>query len=182
MSRVPAINPATATGQTKDLLDAVKAGLGVVPNFLRVLANSPTALQSFLGFHGIAGHGALDHQTQERIALAVAEQNGCDYCLAAHSAIGRKAGLSAADILSARLGSADDAKANAAIAFSSALLRDLGNVSDAEFEAVRQAGHSDAEIVEIIAHTALNIFTNVLNKAVQVEVDFPAAAPLDRAA
>jgi AhpD family alkylhydroperoxidase len=89
MARVTVIDPTTATGETKQLLDAVQTGLGMVPNFIRVLANSPAALGAFLGLHGIAGAGALDSQTRERIALAVAEQNACQYCVSAHTAIGR---------------------------------------------------------------------------------------------
>lgn len=182
MSRIEAINPATATGEAKALLDAVQSGLGMVPNFLRVLAQSPAALEAFLGFHGIAGKGALDAHTRERIALSVAEQNGCNYCLSAHSAIGRRVGLDSTEILSARQGVSNDAKANAALRFASTLLRQTGSVSDADFTAIRQAGHSDAEIVEIIAHVALNLFTNILNKAADVEIDFPRAQPLTQAA
>lgn len=182
MSRIVAVDPATATGEAKPLLEAVRAGLGMVPNFMRVLAHSPVALQAFLGFHGIAGHGALDSRTQERIALAVAERNACNYCLSAHTAIGRKAGLDNAEILAARQGGSSDARAAAAVTFASALLEDAGQVGDEAFEAVRAAGYSDAEIVEIVAHVALNLFTNILNKAVQVEIDFPHAAPLTQAA
>jgi len=182
MSRIVAIDPAAATGEAKPLLEAVKSGLGMVPNFMRVLAHSPVALQGFLGFHGIAGHGALDAATQERIALAVAERNACNYCLSAHTAIGRKAGLDNAEILAARQGGSSDERAAAAIAFAAALLKDAGNITDEAFEAVRDAGYSDAEIVEIVAHVALNLFTNILNKAVEVEIDFPRAVPLAQAA
>jgi uncharacterized peroxidase-related enzyme len=173
MSRVEVINPATATGEAANLLSAVQQKLGLVPNFIRVLANSPAALEAFLGLHGIAGAGALDSKTRERIALAVAEENSCQYCVSAHTAIGRKAGLDAHEILANREGRSEDVKADASLAFARALLEDLGNVTEADFEAVRAAGHSDAEIIEIITHVALNIFTNVLAKATKVEIDFP---------
>lgn len=173
MTRLTHIDPATATGDAKPLLDAVQAGLGMVPNFLRVLAHSPAALEAFLGLHGIAGKGALDPLTRERIALAVAEANACQYCVSAHTAIGRKAGLDAAEILANRQGSSADGKAQAALDFARALVDDLGSISEAEFQAVRAAGHSDAEIVEIITHVALNIFTNILGKALHIDIDFP---------
>ncbi|RCW24085.1 putative peroxidase-related enzyme [Ciceribacter lividus] len=173
MARVAVIDPQSATGEAKELLDAVQAGLGMVPNFIRVLANSPAALSAFLGIHGIAGAGVLDPQTRERIALAVAEQNACQYCVSAHTAIGRKAGLGNEEMLANRKGQSSDAKAAAALGFARALVDSTGQVSKAEFDAVRAAGHSDAEIIEIITHVAMNIFTNLLGKSTQVEIDFP---------
>lgn len=173
MARVAVIDPQSATGEAKQLLDAVQAGLGMVPNFIRVLANSPAGLSAFLGLHGIAGAGVLDPQTRERIALAVAEQNACQYCVSAHTAIGRKAGLDNEEMLANRRGQSSDAKAEAALGFARALVENTGQVSKAEFDAVRAAGHSDAEIIEIITHVAMNIFTNLLGKSTQVEIDFP---------
>lgn len=173
MARVSVIDPAAATGEAGRLLAAVQSNLGMVPNFIRVLANSPAALNAFLGLHGIASAGALDPQTRERIALAVAEQNACQYCVSAHTAIGRKAGLDGEEILANRQGRSADAKAAAALVFARALVEHTGEVSKAEFDAVRDAGHSDAEIVEIITHVAMNIFTNLLGKSTQVDIDFP---------
>lgn len=173
MARVAVIDPQTATGEAKSLLDAVQSALGMVPNFIRVLANSPAALNAFLGLHGIAGAGALDPMTRERIALAVAEQNACQYCVSAHTAIGRKVGLDNQEMLANRMGRSSDAKAEAALTFARALVEQTGQVNRAEFDAVRAAGHSDGEVVEIITHVALNVFTNLLGKATQVEIDFP---------
>lgn len=173
MARVAVIDPQSATGEAKQLLDAVQAGLGMVPNFIRVLANSPAALSAFLGIHAIAGAGVLNPQTRERIALTVAEQNACQYCVSAHTAIGRKAGLDNEEMLANRKGQSSDAKAAAALGFARALVENTGQVSKAEFDAVRAAGHSDAEIIEIITHVAMNIFTNLLGKSTQVEIDFP---------
>jgi len=173
VARVAVIDPRTATGEAKQLLDAVQSGLGLVPNFIRVLANSPAALNAFLGIHGIAGAGQLDPRTRERIALSVAEQNACQYCVSAHTAIGRKVGLDNEEMLANRMGRSADAKAEAALTFARALVEHTGQVSKAEFDAVRAAGHSDGEIVEIITHVSMNIFTNLLGKATQVEIDFP---------
>jgi uncharacterized peroxidase-related enzyme len=173
MARIAVIDPTSATGEAKKLLDAVQASLGAVPNFIRALANSPAALNAFLGIHAIAGTGFLDPKTRERIALAVAEQNACQYCVSAHTAIGRKAGLDNQEMLANRKGRSSDAKAEAALAFAHALVEHAGQVSKAEFDAVRAAGHSDGEIIEIITHVAMNIFTNLLGKATQIEIDFP---------
>jgi uncharacterized peroxidase-related enzyme len=181
MARVAVIDPRTATGEARQQLDAVQSRLGMVPNFIRVLANSPVALNAFLGIHAIAGAGSLDPKTRQRIALAVAEQNACQYCVSAHTAIGRKLGLDNQEMLANRTGRSSDAKAEAALAFARALVEHTGEVSRAEFDAVRAAGHSDGEIIEIITHVAMNIFTNLLGKATQVEIDFP-KIDLDKAA
>lgn len=181
MARVQVVNPQTATGETKALLDAVQAKLGVTPNFIRVLANSPRALEGFLGLYGALGNAQVDKPTQERIALAVAEGNSCQYCVSAHTAIGRHAGLSNDEMALNRRGSSGDAKAAATVAFAKALNDNLGEITTAEFEAARDAGLSDGEIVEVISVAALNIFTNLLGKATRVEIDFPEVELLDTA-
>jgi len=173
MSRIPAVSPSAATADQAALFDAIAARLGMVPNFLRVFAQSPAALRAFLGLHGIAGEGALDAATRERIALAVAQQNGCAYCVSAHTAIGRKAGLTGAEMDANRAGSSQDERAAAAVVFARALVAHMGDVTTAELMAVRAAGYDDAEIVEIITHVGMNILTNLLGKASQVDIDFP---------
>jgi uncharacterized peroxidase-related enzyme len=177
MSRITAIDPKTAVGETKALLDAVQAQLGVVPNFLRVLAHSPRALAGFLGLYGALGAASLDKPTQERIALAVAEGNACEYCLSAHTAIGRRAGLSNEEMLLNRRGSSADAKAAAAVALAAALNERTGGIAASDLDAARRAGLTDGEIVEVIAVVALNLFTNILGKSVRVDIDFPKVAP-----
>lgn len=173
MARVQVISPQTATGEAKSLLDAVQANLGVTPNFIRVLANSPRALEGFLGLYGALGRATVNKPTQERIALAIAEGNGCQYCVSAHTAIGRGAGLSNEEMVLNRRGSSGDSKAAATVAFARALNDNLGEITTAEFDAARNAGLSDGEIVEVISVVALNIFTNILGKATRVEIDFP---------
>jgi uncharacterized peroxidase-related enzyme len=177
MARVQIIDPRSATGAAKTLLDAVQAQLGITPNFIRVLANSPKALEGFLGLYGAAAGFALDKATQERIALAVAESNACEYCMSAHTAIGRHAGLSDEEMALNRQGrSAANARAAAAVTLAKALNDNLGEISSAEVETARAAGLTDAEIVEVIAVVALNVFTNLLGKATRVEIDFPKVA------
>jgi uncharacterized peroxidase-related enzyme len=176
MSRIQAIDPRTATGAAKPLLDAVQAQLGITPNFIRVLANSPKALEGFLGLYGATAGFAVDKATQERIALAVAEGNACQYCVSAHTAIGRHAGLSNEEMLLNRGGGSADAKAGAAVSLAKALNDNLGEITGAEFEAARTAGLADGEIVEIISVVALNIFTNIIGKATRIEIDFPKVA------
>ncbi len=179
MARVQVVNPQTATGETRALLDAVQSQLGITPNFIRVLANSPKALEGFLGLYGALGAAQVDKPTQERIALAIAEGNGCQYCVSAHTAIGRHAGLSNEEMALNRRGSSSDAKAAAIVAFAKALNENLGEITTAEFDAARNAGLTDGEIVEVISVVALNIFTNILGKATRVEIDFPKIDLLD---
>jgi uncharacterized peroxidase-related enzyme len=174
MARVQVVDPHTATGPAKVLLDAVQAQLGITPNFIRVLANSPKALEGFLGLYGALGGFSLDKATQERIALAVAESNGCQYCVSAHTAIGRGAGLSNEEMALNRQGrSAADARAAGAVALGKALNDNLGEITAAEVDAARAAGLDDGEIVEVITVVALNVFTNLIGKATRVQIDFP---------
>ena len=173
MSRISLVTSENANPKQSALLDAVKGKLGKVPNFLAVLAQSPDALEAFLGLHTIAGSGQLDPKTRERIALVVAQGNACEYCVSAHTAIGRMAGLTSAEIEANRAGSSQDAKAATAVAFAKALNEHSGEVTQAEFDAVREAGYSEAEIVEIITHVGMNILTNLIGKASRVEIDFP---------
>ncbi|MDI1231732.1 MAG: peroxidase-related enzyme [Methylobacter sp.] len=173
MSRINVITNETANTEQKALLDAIQAQLGMVPNFLKVFANSPAALRAFLGLHGIADEGSLDPQTRERIALAVAQQNSCEYCVSAHTAIGRKAGLNTAETEANRAGTSQDAKAAVAIKLAHSLVENMGEVTTAEITEARNAGYSDAEIVEIITHVGMNILTNMIGKVSRVEIDFP---------
>jgi uncharacterized peroxidase-related enzyme len=173
MNRINVVNPDHATPEQKALLDAIQSQLGMVPNFLKVFANSPAALRAFLGLHEIAGDGSLDAQTRERIALALAQQNACEYCLSAHTAIGRKAGLDSAEIEANRAGTSQDSKAAAAVKFARALAQHSGEVTTAEILEVRNAGYSESDIVEIITHVGMNILTNIVGKASRVEIDFP---------
>lgn len=173
MSRINVIEKATANSDQLELLNAIESQLGMVPNFLKVLANSPVALRAFLGLHGVANAGDLDAPTRERIALALAQQNSCEYCLSAHTAIGRKSGLSGQEIQRARSGTSEDIKAAAIVKFANALMEKRGEVSTAEILTVRNAGVSDAELVEVITHVGMNFLTNLLGKASQVEIDFP---------
>jgi uncharacterized peroxidase-related enzyme len=173
MSRITVINNENANSEQKELLDTIQSQLGMVPNFLKVFANSPAALRAFLGLHGIASEGSLDAPTRERIALALAQQNACEYCVSAHTAIGRKAGLNGAEIEANRAGTSQDSKAAAAVKFAKALAEHSGEVTTAELLEVRNVGYTESDIVEIITHVGLNVLSNIIGKASQVEIDFP---------
>jgi uncharacterized peroxidase-related enzyme len=172
MTRLPLIDP-NAPGQAKATLDAVNAQLKMVPNLFRVAANSPAALNALVGMEGALGKGALRARVREQLAIAVAQENGCDYCLSAHTAIGKMIGVSESQLAEARAGKSDDAKVDAMLTLAVEILRKRGRVSITELAAARSAGISDAEIVEIVAGVALNIFTNYLNIVADTEIDFP---------
>lgn len=161
------------------LLDAVKKQLGVIPNLMKVVGNSPAALEGYLSLSGALGKGTLGAKTGERIALAVAELNGCNYCLSAHSYLAANlAKLDAAEIEANRRGTSDDAKAAAAVRFATQVVKARGHVVDADVAAVKAAGFSQGEIIEIVLHVALNTLTNYVNEVAQTEIDFPVAAAL----
>ncbi len=181
MSRVPLIDASSATADRKALLTQIHGAFGATPNMFRAAANSPAALQSMWGAFGALGGGVIPAKLGEQIAVAVADRNACEYCLAAHTALGRKAGASAEEMSAAQAGDAADPKTAAALRFALKLVEARGQVNDADVQAVRAAGYSDQEIVEILAHVALNLFTNYVNVAFAVPVDFP-AVKLRRAA
>jgi uncharacterized peroxidase-related enzyme len=173
MSRIQPVDPATAKGKAKELLDAVQKGLGLTPNLYRVVAQSPAALDGLLGLTGALAQGALGAKLREQIALGVAERNGCDYCLSAHSVLGKGAGLGDAEIAQARDSRAADPKTQAALRFAAGIVERRGQTTDTELATLRQAGYGDAEIVEIVSVTVLNILTNYLNHVAATEIDFP---------
>ncbi len=175
MSRLP--TPAsieTSPAASQPLLQAVKKQIGTVPNLFRLVGTSPAALEGYLGLNGALAKGALEAPTRERIALAVAEINGCDYCLSAHSYLGKNlAKLSDVEIAANRNGSSGDAKAAAAVGFAVKLVEARGHVTDADIKAVKDAGYSDAQLIEIVLHVALNTLTNYVNEVAKTEIDFP---------
>ena len=174
MSRItiPAADQTPAA--SRPLLDAVNKQLGVVPNLMKMLGNSPAALGGYLSLSGALGKGMLGPKIGERIALAIAEINGCRYCLAAHTYLGTNlAKLDTAEIAANRNGTSTDPKAEAAVRFAVDIARTRGHVSDGAVQAVKDAGYGDAEIMEIVVHVALNTLTNYVNEVADTEIDFP---------
>jgi len=175
MSRIIALDPATTTGKSAELFTAVKSKLGMVPNLMRTFGHSPAALEAYLGFSATLGTGVLPAKVREQIALAVAETNSCDYCLAAHSLMGKGAGLTEAQTIEARQGQPKDPRLAALSRFTLALKERHGSVTDADLAALRGAGFNDGHIAETVAVYALNLYTNFFNHVNQTVVDLPAA-------
>lgn len=184
MSRIP--TPASidaAPAAARSSLQAVQKQFGVVPNLFRVIANSPAALDGYLGLNAALAKGALDAKTRERIALAVAELNGCHYCLSAHTALAKSiAKLDDAEITANRNGASNDPKADAAVRFAVKIVLTHGHVSDADVSDVRLAGFDDAQLIEIVVHVALNTLTNYVNSAAGTAIDFPSVQAPRKAA
>jgi len=178
MSRLETITTEQATGKTADLFVAVQKKMGMVPNLVRVMGNSPAALESYLQFSGSLAGGVLTAKERELIALTVGEANSCDYCLAAHSALGKMAGLSPDQIRDARSGTAIESKTDSLVKFARKLVTERGHVSDADIATLKSHGYTDGHVAEIVAGVALNIYTNYFNHVAETEVDFPAAESL----
>jgi uncharacterized peroxidase-related enzyme len=175
MSRIP--TPATieaAPASAHASLHAVEKQLGSVPNMFRLIANSPATLSGYLGLSGALGHGTLDVKTRQRIAITVAQSNHCSYCLSAHTYLGKNlAKLDDAELAANREGGSSDAKADAALRFATKLVHERGQVGEADVQALLSAGYDHGQVLEIIAHVALNTFTNYVNEALGTEIDFP---------
>lgn len=172
-SRVPLVSATETPAASRATLDSIHGAFGATPNMFRAVANSPAALQAMWGFFGALGGGSISAKLGEQIAVAVADRNACEYCLAAHTALGRKAGASAAEMSAAQAGDSADPATAAALRFALQLVEQRGQVGDADVASLRTAGFNDGQVVEILAHVALNLFTNYVNVAFAVPVDFP---------
>jgi uncharacterized peroxidase-related enzyme len=173
MSTIAAIDPTRTEGKTRENLDAVQKTLGATPNVFRVAAQSPVALEALVHLVTTTGHGTLRARDREAIALAVSEANGCDYCLSAHTALAKGAGLSEAAIDDARSARASEPRLAAILRFAREVARRRGRVDAEALPAVRAAGVSDSEVLEIVANVILHVFTNSINLVAQTDIDFP---------
>lgn len=172
MPRLNLVQKSEAEGKQKELLETVESKMGRVPNILGSMAQSPVALEFYLQSSGLLSNGSFDAKTREAIALTVAAENSCDYCSAAHTAIGKGAGMSEEQAKAALKAEAEDPKLAAMLAFSKKVVADKGNVSDADYEQLTKAGVSQPETAELIANVVFNIYTNYFNHINQTEVDF----------
>ncbi len=169
MSRINAISLETATDATRPVLEGVKKKIGFLPNLFATLAKAPVALDTYVQASATLGKSSLSAKEKEAVYLATSQVNGCDYCLAAHTFFGSKAGLSAEDIVTARQG---ELNAYAALAYQ--LTENRGHLSDEQIAAARAAGIDDSKIIEVIAVVAVQTLTNYLNNVALTEIDFPA--------
>ncbi|MDO7897431.1 carboxymuconolactone decarboxylase family protein [Pseudomonas citrulli] len=170
------IQPQQAPAASQPLLAQIQQAFGATPNMFKAVANSPAALQSLWAAFGALGQGTLGAPLGEQIAVAIANRNRCEYCLAAHTALGRKAGVSPSDMAAAQQGQSSDPKTAAALAFALKVVEQRAQVDDADVQRLRENGFGDEQIVEIIAHVALNLFTNYVNVALDIPVDFAKVA------
>lgn len=182
MSRIHTVELVDASPALKAHYDTAKAALGGLPNLIKIYGNSEAALGGFLALYGATADSNFSHALREKIALTVAEVNGCNYCLSAHSAIARHLGVQPVQIEAARRGTGEDAKEAAALRFAKAIAEKRGQVSQAEFDAFRAAGYSEKDVVDLVAIVTLNVFTNLLGNTIETDIDFPRAAPLSQAA
>lgn len=183
MQRLTALDPEATTGKSKELFNAIQTKLGMVPNMMRTMGNSPAVLNGYLTLNAALGEGKLGGKLGELIALTVANANSCEYCNAAHSFIGEKlVHISIDAIADAREGRSDDSKIQAALDFSRILIEKRGHTDEEDINKLKNAGFDDGTITEIIAHVGLNIFTNYFNNSARVAVDFPQVSLVEEAA
>jgi uncharacterized peroxidase-related enzyme len=171
--RISSMDPATATGSNKRYFEALQSGLGLIPNMTRAMAQSPAVLEGYVLLNGALSKGLLGRKLGEELALTLAGVNHCDYCASAHTVLGKLAGLDATQISGALKATAEDAKTAAALTFAQVLVEKHGQIAEADFEAVRAAGFTEGEVGEIVAHVAINVFTNYFNNVARTDIDFP---------
>jgi uncharacterized peroxidase-related enzyme len=177
MSRFTPIQTNGATSELKRSLKNSRLKLKEVPNFFHLLANSPASLRAYIRADAALVRGELTPRQRQQVALAVAEINGSSYSLSAHYDTGKSLGLTHQEMQLARNAAAADPKADTMLRFTQAVVLQRGEISDDDFQALRKAGFTDAQIVEIVANIALNIFSNYFNSVAKTEVDFPLLQP-----
>ena len=163
----------TANEDQKKVLEGIQAKMGKLPNIYATMAHSPSTLQAMLAYSVGLKKGVLTPKEIEAIALAVAQNNNCDYCVAAHTVIGKMAGLTEAETLEARQGISSDPKMDALLELAVEVSQKRGRPLGKVVEAFKAAGYSDAALIEVIAWVAYNLFTNYFNHVADTEVDFP---------
>jgi uncharacterized peroxidase-related enzyme len=175
---MPRVNLQTqlAPAASQPLLTQIQQAFGATPNMFKAVANSPAALQSMWAAFGALGQGTIGAKLGEQIAVAVANRNRCEYCLAAHTVLGQNAGASAAEMAAAQVGQSADPKTAAALAFALKVVEQRAQLTDADVANLHEVGFQDEQVVEILAHVALNLFTNYVNVAFDIPVDFPRVA------
>lgn len=172
-TRIKTLNPETTTGESKELFDAVNKKLGFIPNLVKVFGNSPATLKSYLSLGELAASGNFSNKFREQLALAIAEENACNYCLSAHTAIGKMNGLSEEQTEQSRLGLSGDEKTQAGLKFAKLVTRSRGQVTTDDIQAVKEAGYNDEDVLEIILNVVSNSLTNYVNHLAETEIDFP---------
>ena len=173
-TRIETLNPDTTTGKSKELFDAVQNKLGFIPNLIKVFGNSPATLQSYLSLGELTASGNFSNKFREQLALAIAEENSCNYCLSAHTAIGKMNGLTDEQTEENRQGRSSDAKVEAGLQLAQSITRNRGNISTEEIQAAKTAGYNDSDILEIVLNVVSNTLTNYVNHIAETEIDFPA--------
>jgi uncharacterized peroxidase-related enzyme len=178
MSRLPVPRIETATGATAEIYSMIKKSIGSVPNtFAAIGAHGPAALKAVLAADAILASGSLDKRDQETIKLTVSNVTGCDYCEAAHSLLGKLAGLSPETLKKIRTGEpTGDAKRDALVRFVRKLTQSSGTISRDDFDGIKLAGYSDAQLVDISLAISITVFTNIFNRINDTDIDFPLAA------
>jgi uncharacterized peroxidase-related enzyme len=176
MTKVPLISTTEAPAGSRKVLEETQAKIGMVPNLYRALASSPAALQGYVQLAATLSGGVLSAKAREVLAVAIAEANRCEYCLSAHTAIGKMVGLKDDAILQAREGRTEDVRLQAMLDLARRMVTHRGQVAPGDFEAARAAGVTDAEFAEIAAHIGMHTFSNYFNNLVETEIDFPRIA------
>lgn len=182
MPRIKTIDVAHSDADVQATLSAVKTKIGMVPNLFATFAQSPAVLNGYLAFSDALGKGVLTARQREIVALAVAQANDCQYCLSAHTLMGKGAGLTPEGIQAARQGKAKDAVDNAVAVLAKRVVEARGKIADSDLAAARSAGLDDARIIEVIANVGINVFTNLTNNVAETDVDFPKVDVVLRAA
>ncbi len=173
MPRIQPIELDKAQPKAKALLEGVNKKLGITPNIMKTMAQSPATLEAYLGFGNALSEASISPQLREQIALTVAGENSCGYCASAHTAMGTKLGVDKDELTANLKGLSSDPKTEAALEFARQIVKERGWVSDDDLKRIREAGYSEGEITEIVTTVVQNLFSTYFNHIADTELDFP---------
>jgi len=173
MQQINKVDQTTVSAEATEMLNAVKAQMGMVPNIISTMANSSATLGAYLGMSGALGNGSLSPTLREQIALTAAGENKCDYCASVHTAVGGQLSIDAEELSLNLRGKSNDARTNEALTLVREIIENRGHISNDRLNHLRINGFSDDEILEIFSNTMLNMFTNYFNHMAGTEIDFP---------
>lgn len=178
MQRIQAIEPEKASKEVKNIYQQVENNIGMLPNFIKTLANAPIAAKAYIQFNDLVVQGVLPVSLREKISLRISEANGCSYCVSVHCTLSKGAGLADEEVKDSRQGQSPDRKTDLAIKFAERIMDARGAVTTDEIDGLREVGYTDQEITEIITVVIFTQFSNYFNNAAGTVNDFPKAVEL----
>lgn len=175
MKTIKALTLEEVTPQSQEIFRGIKSKLGMLPNLYATMGNSDKLLSGLLQFEATLKQGEFTNKEHEAIALIVSEVNGCNYCLSAHTALGKMNGFSEEETVALRNTNIDDQKLNALVTLAKDITINRGHATSENIDTFFEVGYNKTALAELIGTIAKTIITNYIYSIGDFEIDFPLA-------